>query len=289
MMYTRAAVPKTTIRTPEESARERARDFPKFPSANDVHGFLFPSTFQGVFPHYAPGQCFSICRFARTSTNNKQPHSLRAPRGCLCPSRVGPGRRRSYGHHRPPPSLRFVHYSVLDDSLDMSCARAHHGARPRPAPPRPARLWTHLTARRRDTGRPPSIRRSSTGERTSAGIDGPIQTGGEGGRSLRGRGELPPLPIATAPLFHPPPLPLLIGSEKQEKKYFLTFSHVTSHLITVSLSSLSPKSPNSAASAAPLSLSPAVAVPPLCSISQWLRRSPLFRPNNPSTTAPRPS
>jgi hypothetical protein len=280
MMYTRAAVPKTTIRTPEESARERARDFPKFPSANDVHGFLFPSTFQGVFPHYAPGQCFSICRFARTSTNNKQPHSLRAPRGCLCPSRVGPGRRRSYGHHRPPPSLRFVHYSVLDDSLDMSCARAHHGARPRPAPPA-----FGLISRR--GGETLAVHRASDGR-------------------PRGKGRLPALmglykrrrgraescrhcPLLLPLSFTHPPLPLLIGSEKQEKKYFLTFSHVTSHLITVSLSSLSPKSPNSAASAAPLSLSPAVAVPPLCSISQWLRRSPLFRPNNPSTTAPRPS
>jgi hypothetical protein len=35
-------------------------------------------------------------------------------------------------------------------------------------------------------------------------------------------------------------------------------------------------------------LSPAVAVPPLCSISQLLRRSPLYRPNNPSTTTPGP-
>jgi hypothetical protein len=154
-----------------------------------------------------------------------------------------------------------------------------------PAPPRPAPPAFGLISRR--GGETLAVHRASDGR-------------------PRGKGRLPALmglykrrrgraescrhcPLLLPLSFTHPPLPLLIGSEKQEKKYFLTFSHVTSHLITVSLSSLSPKSPNSAASAAPLSLSPAVAVPPLCSISQWLRRSPLFRPNNPSTTAPRPS
>ena len=131
----------------------------------------------------------------------------------------------------------------------MSCGRIMERA---PALDSPLRRDTG-----RPAGRPPRIRSTAGGGGKDTGRHREAYTNGSEGERARDSCRS----LSPTPTTHTNPIGYRSGRERGEKnENSFTFSHVTFHLtVTVSLSSLSPKSPNSAA--------PLLSVPPLCSIS----------------------